>query len=243
MEPLPRGARSLPLPGTFNLRHVGGCRAEGGGVIGDGILWRSDDLHRLDESGRRALAELGIATIIDLRDEAERVMRPSALAGLEVEVIEVPIVEDLTEDDEPEDWMSLDWLDEIILGMLRDCGGQIAAAVSRLARPGALPAIVLCTSGRDRTGVVILTLLSAIGIVAEDIAEDYAVSRHLLGRGFYAQFAEDWEPTDAHGLPDGPEWAMAALALLAAHGGAAAYLMRHGTRPDELDALRRALVA
>ena len=82
----------IPVPGTYNFRDVGGLPARTGRVR-DGVLFRSDGLHRLGESGRAVLRELGVGIVIDLRDENEAAVMPDDLEGLDVEVLRLPVFE------------------------------------------------------------------------------------------------------------------------------------------------------
>jgi len=54
---------------------------------------------------------------------------------------------------------------------------QVFAAVTR---PDALPAVVHCAGGRDRTGLVAALLLAALGVADDVIAGDYARTGALL---------------------------------------------------------------
>ncbi|WP_051054225.1 tyrosine-protein phosphatase [Frankia sp. QA3] len=59
-------------------------------------------------------------------------------------------------------------------------GSRLTAAVVALAAPGALPAIVHCSAGKDRTGLVIALVIALVldlaGVPAEVIAEDFALT-------------------------------------------------------------------
>jgi len=71
-------------------------------------------------------------------------------------------------------------LDEIYALILRSRGAELKALFETLARPGALPALVHCTHGKDRTGVAVALCLHICGASAERIAADYAAS-HAWG--------------------------------------------------------------
>src|SRR5690606_10123958 len=62
--------RHIPAEGTYNLRDVGGYRADGGAVKWR-TIFRSDALHRLTASGKRTIVDLGVGRVIDLRDRRE----------------------------------------------------------------------------------------------------------------------------------------------------------------------------
>ena len=76
--------RALPLPGTYNVRDAGGYRTDDGGTVRRGLLIRADGLAGLDDAGRAQLAELGVRTVIDLREGAELEVAPDALGDLPV---------------------------------------------------------------------------------------------------------------------------------------------------------------
>src|SRR5260221_12190602 len=62
-------ARRIALPGTLNLRDLGGYPTSDGGTVRWRTLLRSDALHRLDDTGRAALAGIGLRTVVDLRTD------------------------------------------------------------------------------------------------------------------------------------------------------------------------------
>src|SRR5580704_12350731 len=80
--------RWIALPGTLNLRDLGGYPAAGGGTVRWRTLLRSDALHRLDDAGRAALAGL------DLRTDEEVTAAPSALDSTGARTLHVPMFSD-----------------------------------------------------------------------------------------------------------------------------------------------------
>ena len=64
--------------------------------------------------------------------------------------------------------------------MVDQRGATIAAAIGRLCAPGALPGLVHCSAGKDRTGLLVALILAAIGVEDDVIAADYALSRTYL---------------------------------------------------------------
>jgi protein tyrosine/serine phosphatase len=64
--------------------------------------------------------------------------------------------------------------------------GRAKPAVARAA-PGGV--VVHCVGGRDRTGLVAMLLLAAVGVDADTIAEDHALSAERLAK-LYAQAGE-----------------------------------------------------
>jgi protein-tyrosine phosphatase len=236
--------RLIAVPGTFNLRDLGGYPARGGGTLRWRTLLRSDALHRIDDAGRLILAGLNLHTVIDLRTHEEAELAPSALGpALGVRRRHIPV---LTTADFSE--LPLE-LSAVYRHMADRRGATIAAAIGRLCAPGALPGLIHCSAGKDRTGMLAALILAAVGVDDDDIAADYALSRtYLLA-----------EPTSAlrqvaastglgsrlnlqlMGSP--PEVILDALAHVRGQDGSVTgYLLRHGLAQADLEHLRAALI-
>ena len=69
---------------------------------------------------------------------------------------------------------------ELYLAWLDGSGAAFADAVHALARPGALPALVHCTAGKDRTGVLMALVLDVLGVGEKAIVADYLQSHERL---------------------------------------------------------------
>ena len=57
---------------------------------------------------------------------------------------------------------------------------QLRQALTTLAAPGGLPALVHCTAGKDRTGLIVALVLGLAGVPTTTIVEDYALSAQYL---------------------------------------------------------------
>ncbi|MFT3854673.1 MAG: tyrosine-protein phosphatase [Ilumatobacteraceae bacterium] len=232
--------RLLPLRGVFNARDIGGY-ATPRGRIGWGRVIRTAGLDCLDDAGRGMLAQLGVRTVVDLRREDERVERPNALGTLEVATVHVSIGSAA-----PAAEREVITLEEAYLRIVTDAGAALATAVGELARPGALPAIIHCTAGKDRTGIVVAFLLALLGVDDEVIAADYAVSENLLGDPFVERIGGDDPEILARLLPllGSPpamiRWVFEQVRT--SHGGVEDYLVAHGLDPAAPDRLRVALL-
>ena len=134
------------LPGTFNSRDIGGLPAYGGEVR-HGRIIRSDAPVELGHRGRELVAALGLATAIDLREPSEREVDRVDLSGLGVELRVQPA---LGEHFEFRNEMTLE---DVYRHLIESSGENLTAAARRLAAPGALPALVFCSAGKDRTGL------------------------------------------------------------------------------------------
>lgn len=249
-------ARRLPLTGTRNVRDVGGYPAAGHGWTRRGLLFRGDSLHALDDAGQHRLAEHGLKTVVDLRTDAERAAYADRLPD-GVRVVIVPILDSLRDRRsatpavaEQAEVSRLPDLADSYRFFVDQCGSRVARAVAELAEPGALPALVHCMAGKDRTGVVIALVLSVLGVPDDVIAADYAATGKLLGDEYRAEAmaraaARGLDETQyARLLTCEPELILELLEYVrGAYGGAAAYLIRHGLTQSALRYLRGELVS
>jgi protein-tyrosine phosphatase len=234
--PIPESAardapvRHLRIPGTRNLRDVGGYPAGPGRRTRWRTLFRTDALDRLPDRSVERLVSLGVRQVIDLRWPHELAAAPSAFVDHpEVAYRSIPLFEY--------------GLPEAIgiAGSYRHAldarGDQLVAIARALAAPGGTPAIVGCTAGKDRTGVVIALLLAAAGVAPEVIADDYALTAELFASPVEDEHLVDWRAGPIE-LECRPEYVLAALDHLdRCHGGAARLLLAAGLSEVELAAL------
>jgi protein-tyrosine phosphatase len=220
-----RARRHLVLDGARNVRDVGGYWTEDGRRTRWRTLLRADSLHRLTGAAQSELVDYGVRSVVDLRRPAEAAAAPSAFGGVQsVRYVQLPMgSEPLLTAVDP---VPRSLFETYRLG-LEQRAEPIRQVLAFLTEPGTLPAVVHCTAGRDRTGLVIALALAVAGVPPRTIAHDYALSRRYLG--------------------DEPEHCSSAVMLQTLawidnqHGGANAYLRRAGLRPDQLGALREAL--
>jgi protein-tyrosine phosphatase len=235
--------RRIELPGLFNMRDAGGYPVEGGGAVRWRRLFRSDALHQLDAGGTAALARLGLRTVVDLRTQPEVDNAPSALDGLSARVRHISLLAG--------DLESLPLsLEEIYRYVIDECGDRIAAAVAPLCGADAVPALVHCSAGKDRTGIVIALVLGVLGVPDEVIAADYALSGGYLDPSRTAVIGQLQASTGLHDeltsalLSSPPALILDVLARVrAAAGSAAGYLLQHGLPEAAIARLRSALIA
>ena len=85
-----------------------------------------------------------------------------------------------------------DVLDQLYRRLATDGSANIGLVLMRLAEQPALPALVHCVAGKDRTGLVAAVLLGLLGVPDEDIAADYALSEAALAA--FRRRAEEQDP-------------------------------------------------
>lgn len=234
--------RVLAVPGLHNARDLGGLPTSDGGAIEPGRLFRSAAPHALAPEAQAELPEL--RTAIDLREPAESATHPPNLEHTDAEVLALPIV------DGQVNLRRTATLDAFYTELLRRCGPQFARAAAALARPDALPAIVFCSAGKDRTGMLTALVLAAVGVPDEEIVADYELTKAAIDDAFKAELVRRAEALGFSEqivalASDAPARLMREVLaqVRQEHGGAAAYLRAHGLAQHDLDALRAGLVA
>lgn len=238
-------------PGLQNFRDLGAIATVAGEGTRVSVLYRSDAPRAGDP------APAGVAwppaTVIDLRSAAEA-GGEHPLAGPETEVHSIPLmaeagIERLVEDPPELD----DGLASLYRRTLAHVGPQFAS-VARLIAVSEGPTLVHCTAGKDRTGLVVAVLLSALGVAREDVVADYVRTQANMP-GVIERIAT------TPGLEGGPELVRrvmqtqpvlltapadaieAALDVIEQGGGARGWLAQHGLSDAELAQLRERLVS
>jgi protein-tyrosine phosphatase len=238
------GDRRIPVEGTLNFRDAGGYPVEGGRVAWR-TLFRSDALHRVEKPGSDTIAALDLKTVLDLRTIEELLIAQSPLvdfADRGTRTVHLSLVGDDFSELPPE-------LGGVYSFMVDRRGPAIGAAIRHLASPGALPCLVHCTAGKDRTGIVIAFTLAALGVPDHVIAADYALSSMYLipeQTAVIGQIAADTGPgerlTEAL-MASPPDLIMRTLDRARKQAGSIAdYLASNGVTETILNALRAALV-
>jgi protein-tyrosine phosphatase len=164
-------ADALVIDGLVNLRDLGGLPTESGVTTQRGRLMRSESPHTLSESGVRALLDIGLGAVVDLRTASERERTPSPLEGAGVHTLYAPIFTD--DEDYPD---HLETAGEVYCWWLRERSHGIARAMRAIADAPSAPILVHCQAGKDRTGVIIALMLRLAGVGIDLIADDYAIS-------------------------------------------------------------------
>ncbi len=247
-------ARRLALSGTYNVRDVGGYPTVDGRTVKWQTLFRGDALHQVDEEGRAAFTEIGLRTLVDLRDDDERAAAPDNLHP-EVRVVHVPVFSKaspeaiLEADEKVIDRSSPTLMADVYRMLVHAHGDKVVEAIRELARPGSLPAIVHCTAGKDRTGIVIALVLEVAGVPDEVIAIDFTATNLFLNEEFRSTVLRATgdvgrdEESVKRMLACPPELILDVLAgIREKHGSVEQYLIDHGMTIEEIAALRAELL-
>ncbi|MSQ44371.1 MAG: tyrosine-protein phosphatase [Chloroflexi bacterium] len=242
----------IPLDGTLNTRDIGGWTVGtgAGDHVRHGVVYRSDTHDRLSPADVDHFVCAGVRTVIDLRAEDERhgaghLAGGLATAGATVHsfplydrvsagALFVPAAEGISH--------PLEAFYRTILVRHTDA---IRSVIEILADPANLPAIIHCTAGKDRTGVVVALLLSVAGVDDETIIDDYARTGANLTeewmearRGDASRYGLTWEALKP-ALETPPEAMRATLAHVREQfGSAAGYLVSIGVAPESVSRIR-----
>jgi protein-tyrosine phosphatase len=175
-------AQTPQISGALNFREIGGMTTADGRVVSGGLLYRSGELNTLTPADLETLAALHIRYIFDLRTDAERSAAPTNWN--KPTIVAVPIGFDSKDPAASMQLLFAGGTDpaHVTAGMQTVTAriavdgaagiGRILLALSR----GDEPAIVHCTAGKDRTGVVSAVLLTILGVSKEDVYKDYLSS-------------------------------------------------------------------
>ena len=182
------------LSGAWNFRDV----AQTAGVL-PGRLFRSSELTRLDDDGRRTLTDVGVTDVADLRSPIEVERRGAGAVPNGVVVHNLPFPEVSHTHDGAEAPHESSWNKMLTEGGDED--PSVAAArwmTGEYERfptlPGARravhriitllgagrPVLVHCFAGKDRTGFAVAVALEAAGVPYDAIVADYLLSNAAI---------------------------------------------------------------
>ncbi len=213
--------RQLRIPGTYNVRDLGGHLTHSGRVTRWRVLLRAGNPNSLSSESQQQLADYGVTTVIDLRDEREVEQFPTVFAHSDsVLYFNRPLLGTLLNADET--WQAekdnYTLLHDLYCKYLERCRPQIGAIITTIAEH--VPGVVFhCHAGKDRTGIIAALLLAAVDVQESAIAEDYALSAHQIAplveqwRTYAAQHAQDMGQFERD-VASTPETAIAMLIYL-----------------------------
>ena len=234
------------IPGTHNVRDLGGIETVDGLRLRRGRIFRADALTGLPAAGTRALVDtLGVRCLIDLRGGREVAHSPVPPLPASVALHHLPLW-DGSRSDADEAVLSIPLSDKYQL--LAQVAAPRIGAVLRAVVDAQAPTVFFCTFGKDRTGLVAAVLLSMLGVPAGAVVADYvrteAAMTALLSRSEalagIQPLLEHLPPADLRAEPS----TMAAFlsGMLAAYGTWSAYLAEAGLDARWLAAARDALL-
>jgi len=176
--------RVIPLFAVHNFRDLGGYPTGDGRVTRWRTLFRADGLYRLTADDARAVANLGVRTVVDLRTNGEVQSRGTfPLDVQEMVYHHIPIIDATWNETST---LETDDVAEFLVwayrAMLAEAAPRFAEAVTLLASNRVLPAVFHCAAGKDRTGILSALVLGALGVDHDVIAADYGLTEQAMQR-------------------------------------------------------------
>jgi protein-tyrosine phosphatase len=165
----------------INFRDVGGIAGHEGRLIRKGRMFRSETPASYLPEHVAELDRIGFKLVCDLRSADERAHEPHHWIGGDCRILVVEMLTDMRAKGEggfaqasAED--STDDIHAKIVGnyeampsaLLPHLGDVIDALIA-----GEMPSLFQCSAGKDRTGVIVATLLRTLGAAQVDIMQDY----------------------------------------------------------------------
>lgn len=233
--------RLLNIGNIANLRDVGGYATRDGRTVRSGRLLRSASLHLLDPDGQQELIDRGLKHVIDLRHDHELENAPNVFSeSSDVNYRNVSLFAGLAPDRLPIG--AIPTLAEMYIELLDNSGDLIVRAAEPFA--SGETALVHCSAGKDRTGIIVALLLDLVGVDRETIIHDYALTDIYLEplRDTFRDFARnaglDMVQYE-HMISCRPEYIAEFLNHLHdRYGGAHQYLLDQGMSEQQLQAIR-----
>lgn len=191
------GVATFAVPSLANLRDIGGSASSFGGTIRTGVVFRSTDLSGVTDTDLDVLAALKITTVFDLRTVDERDQAPDRLPlgakGVDLDVLAdkdagsiAAAMGDLVADPvqaalgfaggKGEQFLLETYRDLVTLSSAQRSYRRMYLDIAR----GDVPALIHCTTGKDRTGWAAAALLMFAGATEQDVFDDYMLTNELL---------------------------------------------------------------
>lgn len=207
---------ALPsVDGVRNFRSLEGISAADGRRVKHGVLYRSEALAALSPSARQTIAALGIRCVCDLRSPGEQAKGPMDWPGPPPRMLAVDVLPDARVSGA-----------DVIGRIMADATGTVARQVltdnakqmpqvfapstrrlfDAILDEDAIPLLVACQAGKDRTGYVVSVILLALGVAEQEIVAEFMRSaEHIDSERLHAAMVA-W-------LPDPPDPMLAAGTL------------------------------
>ena len=192
----------VDVDGCVNFRDTGGWATVDNGTVRRGRFFRSDDPIRITAAGRAAVDLLGLALVVDLRQQTQFSRTPGFVEP--ERTAHVPLVDQVVDHSDPPPLDTPRDIADLYAGMLAESSGQVARVLDVVAgRVSTGPVLVHCAFGKDRAGLITALVHAAIGVQPDDIVADYVrsdVPSQRRRRAMIEQPLDD-DPPIAH-LPE-----------------------------------------
>lgn len=228
--------RLLKLPGTYNVRDLGGYPTKDGKRTKIGKYYRADSIHALPVESRKILLNQQIGLIVDLRYSHEGTYDYHKDLGLQYANIGLldPAV---LRHERPKS------LSELYCNIIDSKQDQLQQVYHHFAAAKLDQARLFhCRVGKDRTGIVAALLLDLAGVSHDIIIEDYSLSADYL-KPLYEERRKRNQKLVPMLMESNPETMEQFLGhLYKKYDNAEGYLYHIGLSIAEIDHLKRSLI-
>jgi protein-tyrosine phosphatase len=186
--------RFIKLDKAYNFREIGGLSTSAGKKMKMSVLYRSDELSKLTAGDRKIFSRLNIKTIIDLRGAQERMKKLDKIPPeLNTQILNIPIdhsKQDLKQVEfyrflinKSEEFDFEQYMKKHYFGTAFECTEQIKEIFTLLSDEKSLPALLHCTVGKDRTGIMAALLQLLAGVPRQVVLDEYmATNKYIVPR-------------------------------------------------------------
>jgi protein-tyrosine phosphatase len=174
----------LGLEGAPNFRDIGGYSTGDGRHVRWNRVYRSSELSKLTPADAEKVKFLNIVSVVDLRTNEERarartvwLQPPNDTYESPKESLDLLMHTTLANAQTTEGARS--GMIAMYRGMPDEYKAEYSAMFHRIAA-GTMPILVHCTAGKDRTGVAIGLLLTAVGVPRDEVLANYVLTEKLV---------------------------------------------------------------
>ncbi|MCV6611521.1 MAG: tyrosine-protein phosphatase [Amphritea sp.] len=177
-----RCSRGLNLEGGINFRDLGGYETQDGRTVRWRTLLRSGHLADLTDSDINVLEALSLNHIHDLRkvDEQQRTpnrsLQATTFADYQMQIGSLARFWDYLDSG----GLSAESAHQLVSQGYRKCVPRVTPKLSQILHSlldnAGQASLFHCTAGKDRTGIVVATVLAALGVERQTIIEDYLLT-------------------------------------------------------------------
>jgi protein-tyrosine phosphatase len=170
----------------MNFRDFGGIPASGNCIIKEGILFRSATIDNITRVDSLKLHDLNIRTIIDLRAPKEVKKRRRSIDHVAVVSLPLDFQQTTRERIKPylykkdSDKILADISNQLYLDILDAAAPVFRQIVELIISDEAVPILIHCQAGKDRTGILAALILLALGTDRQLIVDDFMKSNDEL---------------------------------------------------------------
>jgi protein-tyrosine phosphatase len=183
--------RQIALSGIRNFRDLGGYQTANGQMIRYGLLYRSANLHKLNDRDIQRIKQLSLRKVIDFRadfevaNEPDRLPADPAIEEVEIYILdrsveEMPAIEQKIKSGKVDGIDSIQLYIETYTQYATQFTPDFQQFIHEILEMNGQPVLFHCAAGKDRTGFAAAILMRLLGVPMETIRFDYLLSNQLF---------------------------------------------------------------